>query len=377
MPLPEPYPEMVAVSLGRRGAPEVLRPRIAVVAAGLEILGGQGIQAKALSEGLTRLGYPLSFCPVNPAFPRSLAWVKALRCVRTLLNEALFVPSLARIRAADVVHVFSASYFSFLLGPAPAIAVARALGKRVILNYHSGEADDHLRRWGRAVHPFLRMAHEIVVPSDYLRGIFARYGYTVRVIPNVVDLEHFRFRERSPLRARILSTRNLEPHYGVDHTLRAFALLRASRPEATLTIAGYGSEERPLRTLAAALGAEGVHFLGRIEPSAMPALYDAADIFVNSSLIDNQPVSILESQASGLPVVSTPSGDIPSLVRNGETGVLVPSEDPPAMAQAILGLLREGEHAAAIARRAREEVERFTWTEVEREWGALYAGVCR
>jgi phenylacetate-CoA ligase len=207
------------------------------------------------------------------------------------------------------------------------MAVARTLGKRVILNYHSGEADDHLARWGVRVHPWLRLAHEIVVPSEYLRDVFARHGYRARVIPNVVDTSRFLFRERVPLRPRLVSTRNLESHYGLDNTIEAFALVRERYPEATLTIAGYGGEEQSLRRLAGSLAPDAVRFVGRVEPPQMPSLLDAADVFVNSSVVDNQPVSVLEAFASGVPVVSTPTGDIANMVRDVETGLLVPPRE--------------------------------------------------
>src|SRR5687768_9203085 len=200
---------------------------IAIVAASLDILGGQGIQARALAEHLADEGYAVSFVPVNPRFPQALAWVRRLPVIRTVLNALLYAPTLAGLRHADVVHIFSASYWSFLLGPAPAILAARCFGKRVILNYHSGEADDHLTRWGALVHPWLRLVDEIVVPSVYLQGVFGRHGYSARVIPNVIDPSMFAYRERDPLHPQLLSSRNLERHYGVDVILRAFALLKA------------------------------------------------------------------------------------------------------------------------------------------------------
>src|SRR5689334_17110015 len=107
---------------------------IAVVAAGLEILGGQGVQARSLVECLERDGVDVRFVPINPRFPRGLRWLRRFRFVRTLVNEALYLPSLAQLRRADVVHVFSASYWSFLLAPVPAMLAARCLGKRVVLN---------------------------------------------------------------------------------------------------------------------------------------------------------------------------------------------------------------------------------------------------
>src|SRR6185295_18331682 len=127
----------------------------------------------------------------DPRFPAALRRLRSCPGLRTALNQALYVPSLRRLRRADVVHAFSASYFSFLLAPVPAMLLARALGKRVVLNYHSGEADDHLSRWGLLVHPWLRLAHEIVVPSEYLSEVFARHGYRTRVVPNIVDTWHF------------------------------------------------------------------------------------------------------------------------------------------------------------------------------------------
>lgn len=347
--------------------------RLAVVAAGLDILGGQGVQARALVDELRREGYRVDFLPINPRFPRRLAWLRGVPCARTALNQSLYLPSLRRLRDADVVHVFSASYWSFLLGPAPALLAARALGKRVVLNYHSGEADDHLARWGALVHPFLRQADEIVVPSEYLSRVFAQHGHRARVIRNVVDPSHFRYRERRGLAPRLLSSRNLEPHYRVENTIRAFGVLRSRHPGATLTIAGYGSQEARLRRVAETIGG-GTRFVGRVEPAAMPRLYDEADIFLNSSVVDNQPVSILEAFAAGLPVVSTATGDLAAMVRHRETGLVVNAEDPEAMAEAVATLLDDPAGALALAGRARAEAESYTWPKVRDLWAEAYGG---
>lgn len=348
--------------------------RIALIAASLDILGGQGIQGAALADGLRRDGAEVALIPINPPFPPGLRWLRRLPYARTLLNQALYLPRLARLRRFDVAHVFSASYWSFLLAPLPAILAARLLGRRVVLHYHSGEAQDHLKRWGILVHPWLRLADEIVVPSEYLRGVFERHGHRARVIPNVVDPARFRYRERPRIRPALLSIRNLEPHYRVDNTLRAFAILRDRHADATLTVAGYGSEERRLRRLARALGDRGIRFAGRVEPEEVPGLYDGADIFVNSSVVDNQPVSVLEAFAAGVAVVSTPTGDIAAMVRDGETGLLVPPDDPRALAGAIAGLLESPERALLMARRARRTVEAYAWPGVRDAWASVYAG---
>ena len=349
-------------------------PRIGIIAPTLEILGGQGIQANALIARLRNDGYDVSLIPINPQFPAGLGWVRRYPYLRTLLNQALFLPSLMKLRRIDVAHIFSASYWSFVLAPLPAILAARSLGKRVILNYRSGEADDHLAHWGKLIHPWLRLVDEIVVPSHYLHEVFKRHGYHARVIRNVVDLSRFQYRQRKPLRPHLLSNRNFEPHYMVDCTLQAFTLVKARYPEATLMVAGYGSEERRLRELAASFKTDGIKFVGRIEPESMPSLYGKADIYVNCSVIDNQPVSLLEAFASGIPVVSTGVGDIPFMMRHGETGSIVPQRDPEAMAKAIMLLLENPDHALSTALRARQEVEMFTWPRVRQEWAMVYSG---
>jgi glycosyltransferase involved in cell wall biosynthesis len=351
-----------------------MSPRIALVAPSIEILGGQTIQAQALLTHLREQGWPVDFLRIDPAFPWGLGWIRRLPYARTALNQALYIPSLLRLRKANVVQVFSASYWSFLLAVAPAMAAARILGKRVILNYHSGEADDHLARWGLLVHPWLRLAHEIVVPSEYLREVFARHGYRARVIPNVVNTSDFRYRERRPECPHLVSTRNLERHYRVDNTLEAFALVQARYPQATLSVAGYGREETRLRELATSLKLARVRFLGRVAPTKLPALLDQADVFVNSSIVDNQPVSVLEAFAAGLPVVSTPTGDIANMIRDGETGVLVPAGDPAAMAKAVISLFENPNRAGELARRARGELEKYTWAHVSKRWAEVYIG---
>jgi glycosyltransferase involved in cell wall biosynthesis len=349
-------------------------PRIALVVASLEIVGGHGVQATTLMSELCRHGADARLLPINPSFPRGLRWARRVPYLRTLLTQALYLPSLRELREVDVVHVFAASYWSFLLAPVPAIMAGRRLGKRVVLNYHSGEAADHLERWGRLVHPFLQAADEIVVPSRYLAQVFRRHGYAARVIENVVDLSRFRYRERVILRPRLLSTRNLEPIYRVDDILRAFSLVKARYRDATLTVAGTGSEDARLRQLAGSLGVPGVRFVGRVEPHAMPALYAEADIFLNASVVDNQPLSVLEAFAAGLPVVSTGPGDLPAMLGDGAAGLLVPSQVPAAMAEAIRSLLERPDHALDLARVARTRVEAHTWARVGQKWQAVYAG---
>jgi glycosyltransferase involved in cell wall biosynthesis len=110
--------------------------------------------------------------------------------------------------------------------------------------------------------------------------VFARFGVKACAINNLIELDEFRFRERVPLRPLFLSNRNLETHYGVDHVLRAFALIQEQVPTATLIVAGDGSQRAQLEELAHSLGLRNTEFLGRVEHDGIVAQYQQADIYL-------------------------------------------------------------------------------------------------
>ena len=119
----------------------------------MDILGGQAVQLARLQERLeTTPGVEVGFLPMNPRLPGPLRALQKVKYVRTIATSiAYWVLLLSRVRRFDVIHAFSPSYWAFLLGPVPALLVARVFGRGALLNYHSGEAEDHLRNWRTAV----------------------------------------------------------------------------------------------------------------------------------------------------------------------------------------------------------------------------------
>ncbi|MDT4895764.1 MAG: hypothetical protein QOH25_841 [Acidobacteriota bacterium] len=348
--------------------------RVLIIAPSLDILGGQAVQAARLMERLRdEPSLEVSFLPINPPFPGFLKRVQSIKYVRSIRTTFLYwLTLMARARKYDVIHIYSASYLSFVVSPTPALLVAKLYGKKAVLNYHSGQAADHLKRWRRTAIPTLRLADTIVVQSNYLVEVFARFGLRTRAIFNHIETENFHFRERRPLRPVFLSNRNLEPHYNVGCVLRAFALVQQRFPDARLKVVGDGSQRLELERLARELGLRQTEFTGLVAPDCMPALYTEADIYLNGSEIDNMPLSILESFAAGLPVVTTDAGGIPFIVQDGETGMIVHKGDYEAMAERAIRLLEDNNLAMKIAKQAREEVSRYSWEAVRGEWLAVY-----
>ena len=347
--------------------------RILIVAPSIDILGGQAVQAARLTEKLRQEpGLKVGFVPVNPRLPSILRKIQTIKYVRTVVTSAVYLATLlARVWRYDVVHVFSASYLSFVLAPAPAILIARLLGKKVLLNYRSGECEDHLRRWRTAL-PVIRLAHRVIVPSGYLVDVFSRFGIHAQAIANIVDLSNFAFRERRPLRPILLSNRNFESLYNVEAILRAFALVQVRMPDARLIVAGDGSLRDGLRTLAIDLDLRNVEFTGALAPERMHELHQRADIFVNASNVDNMPVSILEAFASGLAVVTTDAGGIPYIVTNERNGLTVSLGDWVRLARKVLALLENQGLAQRLISTAREDSEKYQWSAVRAEWLRVY-----
>jgi len=265
-----------------------------------------------------------------------------------------------------------------VLAPTPALLIGKLYGRKLLLNYHSGEAEDHLQRWRHSAIPTLRLADTIIVPSAYLVRVFARVGLEAQPIYNLIETDRFRFRERQPLRPVFLCNRNFEKHYGVDRVLRAFAIVQKRIPEAELTVAGDGPERFALEQLARELCLKNTQFTGRVDHHRVIELYDSADLFLNGSEIDNQPLSILEAFACGLPVVTTDAGGIPDMVTHERTALVVRRGAHEQLAASALRLLDNPALAQRMIQLGREECRKYQWEAVRDQWlNAYHDLACR
>ena len=350
--------------------------RVAVVVASLRILGGQAVQARRMLDGWQHdPDVDAWLVPINPVPAKPFDRLLRVKYLRTVVTQLSYWPLLVReLRRADLVHVFSASYSSFPLAPLPAILIGRLLGKPVLLNYHSGEAFDHLRRSWLARTTLRRYVNLNVVPSPFLQAILSRFGIQATVVSNTVDCREFRYRVRDLRRRplRLIYTRNFEPLYNVGCTLRAFALVQARFPGTSLTLVGSGSQESGLKRLVADLGLQHVTFTGRVAPEHIAACYDAADLYVQTPSVDNMPLSILEAFACGLPVVSTDVGGVSTILNGGVHGLLAPDNDAESVAARIIELIEQPDRARRLAAAGHDSCARYEWRRVREAWLAAY-----
>lgn len=339
--------------------------------------GGMATQTRQLRELLSSEGLEVIFIPVNPPYrPR---WISRLRWVRSLFRLLDYMRDLMKnSRHVALAHVMANSGWSWYLYAMPAVWLLHMRGVPVILNYRGGGAEPFFQKAFARVRPTLSRVDVVIVPSRYLQEVFAKRGIETVIVHNIVDVDRFR---RSAIRdigekdmAHIIVCRNLEPIYGIDTAISAFALVKESFPNVRMTIAGSGSEyERLVRLCGKYDVSENVNFTGALDHAAMADLYAEADIFLNTSRVDNMPNSILEAMACGVPIVTTAAGGIPYIVRDGETAVFVQQNDPAGTARAVLDLICDPERRRLLADHSFQEVQKYTWPSIREVLFNVYA----
>jgi len=346
--------------------------RIALVGPLPPPAGGMANQTRQLSELLTRDGARVELVQTNAAYRPG--WVARLPMLRAVFRLLPYLWALWRAAGRNqLMHVMANSGWSWHLFAAPAVLVAWMRACPVVVNYRGGEADAFLQTSARGVRWTLRRASALLVPSGFLQGVFQRYGMAADIVPNVVDLQRFQPAEALGWPPHLIVARNLEALYDNASAIRALQKVRQQFGDAQLTIAGTGPEQEMLQTLAASLGLfSAVHFVGRLDRDAMAQLYRRATVSLNTSLADNMPNSVLESLASGVPVVSTDVGGVPFLVQHEHTALLVGPQNPDALAQAVLRVLNDEGLRSRLREAGLKEVRRYTWDHVRPVLAGFY-----
>jgi glycosyltransferase involved in cell wall biosynthesis len=222
-------------------------------------------------------------------------------------------------------------------------------------------AEMYFHEWFRLYEPNIDL---FISPSEFLARKVTEHGIRTPIvtIPNFINPDAFR------------------PHYAPDHYFLfvgrlvrvkgIMTLLQAMRrlPDADLRIAGTGELEEEARAFVAEHGLSNVTFLGHLGTEALAAaMQRAAFTVVPSEWYENYSMTVIESLASGTPVVGANIGGIPEQVKHGQTGLLFPSGDVAGLTAAIRALLDDPEAAVSMRRRAREQVERLNGPETHYE----------
>lgn len=345
--------------------------------------GGAEMLLHTLASSIDASRFDLHVCGLRPDFPYELAsQIRALGVPVIGLNQrnAYDIPTLLTLVRYVLKHKIDIIHTHLLASDIMGRMVGFLTRTPVVSTVHNSRQDfDHepaRRRWMERWTARLWCRRLIVVSPALREEIAGWYGLPVKrvvAIPNGVDTTRFRPMPElnkaalkrdllgdpavdgdAPL---VLNVARLVPQKGLRHLVQAAKLVLDARPDARFAVVGQGELKDELRTQASELGLGGKFVLAGIR-SDVPELMAASDVFVLSSLWEGLPISLLEAMSSDCPVVATEVGGVGEVVQNDTGGLLVPPEDPEALAQAILSCLNYPVEAQERAASSLEWVHR-------------------
>ncbi|MCM4161380.1 glycosyltransferase family 4 protein [Antarcticibacterium flavum] len=266
-----------------------------------------------------------------------------------------------------LIDVYSTQNFWY------AVLLARlsaAFSKKYIPILHGGDLKKRFQQSPKPSAKLLKRAYCIVSPSEYLKAEVEALGYTsVKYIPNPLFLAKYDFQQRTSFQPKLLWVRAFDEIYNPLLALKTLEILRHQHPSAELCMVGPDKDGSmgKCRKYASEKDLQ-VDFHGKLKKKKWTRLAASYDIFLNTSNIDNTPVSVIEAMALGLPVVSTNIGGLPYLIENGVDGLLVPPNDPTAMEAKVSALLEDPAAAKTMAAAGRKKSTQFDWELIKGQW---------
>ena len=271
-----------------------------------------------------------------------------------------------------IIDTYSTSAFYFAWASA---MCCRLLGKKYIPILHGGNLPSRLDRSPTLSKSMFNYSFMNVTPSGYLHHEFEIRGYDkLQTIPNNIDISIYKFKERKNFTPRLLWVRSFEKTYNCTMAVEVLNILIKKYSDAELCMVGpdLDGSMQDTKDLAEKYGfADHIKITGRMTKSDWHKLSEDYDIFINTTNVDNTPVSLVESMALGLPVVSTNVGGIPYMVKDGVNALLVEKGNAEEMAAKIELLVKDSQLAMSISKKARMNAESYGWDTVKKQWQNL------
>jgi D-inositol-3-phosphate glycosyltransferase len=385
--------------------------------------GGQNVYVGQLARNLTTLGYEVDIFTRrdNAMLPEQVEWAPGVRVVHVPAGPPSFVrkeellPHMAAFtqwlirwcgrqrRPYELVHA------NFWMSGLVAADLKKALDLPFVMTFHAlgrvrrqhqkdadGFPDERMAIEDRIVAEADHVIAECPQDEEDLIRLYNADPQKVTIIPCGCDRSEFTPMSKELVRVAlglatdervVLQLGRLVPRKGVDNAIRGVARLNREHGVATrlLVVGGDTPEPDPVATpeiarLQAVANDEGiadrVTFVGRRGRELLKYYYSAADVFITTPWYEPFGITPLEAMACGTPVVGSNVGGIKFTVRDGETGYLVPPNDPDALAERLAHLFRHPKLLAVFRRQAiRRANDLFTWEKVAQAMAALYEDV--
>jgi glycosyltransferase involved in cell wall biosynthesis len=293
---------------------------------------------------------------------------------RTVLTS---IRNLAHQTNADIIHAhgYKADIYAFLAlrnSPIPLVSTCHNwIDNNLVVSVY-GILDRFVLRSYAGV---VAVSNEV---QQRLREAGVRNN-KIHLVRNGIDLRPFdnaaaslHSTPTSPQTPLVGLVGRLSPEKGADIFILAAKHVLTELPSTRFIVVGDGPDQDKLRSLLTELNIDSsVTMLGRRDD--MPSIYASLDLLVSSSRKEGLPIGLLEGMASSRPIIATAVGDVPTLIRDGVTGILVSPEDPASLAAAIISLLKDPPLRQRLGTAARTLVEAdFSATRMAADYLRVY-----
>jgi len=263
----------------------------------------------------------------------------------------------------------SAFWYAYFAG-----TLAKIISTKYIPILHGGDLPKRLQRSKRACDKLFNNSYANVAVSGYLNHEFEKAGYRTVVIPNSIEISKYPFRLRDQPRPKLLWVRSFHRQYNPLMAADVLAGLLQIHPDAELCMVGpdkdgsLGEFKDYIRQKSIE---EHVKITGKLSKEDWISLSENYDFFINTTNVDNTPVSVIEAMALGLCVISTNPGGIPFLVQDGVDAKLVNPQNSSLMIRTVDYLLKNPEDVVQLSVNARKKAEQFDVNVIIPAWKDL------
>lgn len=253
----------------------------------------------------------------------------------------------------------------------------QSLKKPIVLALHGGNLPNFARQHPDRVKRLLQHAQMVTAPSRYLQEGMREYCENIRLVPNPLELQHYPFRLRSTPRPVFVWLRAFHQIYNPTLAVEVINKLQKKISNIHLTMIGPDKGDGSLQETQLLIEKyslkDQVTIIPGIPKAQVPEALAQADIFLNTTNVDNTPVSVTEAMACGLCVVSTSVGGLPYLLNDNKDALLTPPDRPVAMAEAIQRLFVEPGLTERLSRNARQKAEDLDWQSILPIWEKIFS----
>ena len=255
-------------------------------------------------------------------------------------------------------------YYAFVISQ-----LARFYKIKYIPILHGGNLPKRLLNSKKKSDLLFKNSYKNIAPSNYLKSEFEKKGYKVELIPNIISIEDYHFKEREIIQPKLLYVRAFASIYNPTLAIKVLKEVQKKYPKANLCMIGPdrdGTLSEVKELISKYKLENSVEITGVLSKEKWHKKSEDFDIFINTTNIDNTPISVIEAMALGLPIVSTDVGGIPYLIKDGNNGLLVEKDNVDKMVKAICNLIDKTQTQMIL--NARKTAESFSWEVVKHKW---------